>query len=51
MRRRTYKRIFGEIVEAALRAFKGVLGRDDYESVCAAGLREWERFSFHRGWN
>jgi hypothetical protein len=42
MRRLTYEIIKGGIFDAAMRAFKAVLGRDDFEAVCAAGLREWE---------
>jgi hypothetical protein len=47
MRRRTYERILGEIREAALRAMKAVLGRDEYEAceerAWRETLREWER--------
>jgi hypothetical protein len=42
MRRQTYEPIQGDIVDAALRAFKAVLGRDNFEAVCAAALRELE---------
>jgi hypothetical protein len=34
MRRQTYARIRDEIMDAQLRTFKAVLGRDEYEAVC-----------------